>query len=122
MKGLEAIWGLFRIIITFVCIMLLKISMMSACYKPLVIETLDVMSMEKEEKQGYEIRNVKILSLGHLKNRLTRQFFVFSKQTARSKGYAFVEFASDEVAKIVAETMHNYMMFGRLLKCEYRET
>lgn len=41
-----------------------------------------------------------------------------SKKTARSKGYAFVEFASDEVAKIVAETMHNYMMFGRLLKCK----
>ena len=49
-------------------------------------------------------------------------FFVFTEQTARSKGYAFVEFASDEVAKIVAETMYNYMMFGRLLKCEYRET
>ena len=52
--------------------------------------------------------------------KLTISLF-FSKQTARSKGYAFVEFASDEVAKIVAETMHNYMMFGRLLKCEYRE-
>ena len=48
--------------------------------------------------------------------------FVFYTQTARSKGYAFVEFACDEVAKIVAETMHNYMMFGRLLKCEYRDT
>jgi len=33
-----------------------------------------------------------------------------------------VEFACDDVAKIVAETMHNYMMFGRLLKCEYKET
>lgn len=41
-----------------------------------------------------------------------------SKKTARSKGYAFVEFACDEVAKIVAETMHNYMMFGKLLKCK----
>ncbi|CAH3191134.1 unnamed protein product [Porites evermanni] len=40
------------------------------------------------------------------------------KKTARSKGYAFVEFACDEVAKIVAETMHNYMMFGKLLKCK----
>ena len=42
-------------------------------------------------------------------------------QTARSKGYAFVEFACDEVAKIVAETMHNYMMFGKLLKCKYKK-
>lgn len=43
-------------------------------------------------------------------------FHVFF-QTGGSKGYAFVEFACDEVAKIVAETMNNYMMFGRLLKC-----
>ncbi|EDO45906.1 predicted protein [Nematostella vectensis] len=41
-----------------------------------------------------------------------------SKKSARSKGYAFVEFACDEVAKIAADTMHNYMMFGRLLKCK----
>lgn len=41
-------------------------------------------------------------------------------QTGGSKGYAFVEFACDDVAKIVAETMNNYMMFGRLLKCMYR--
>ncbi len=51
--------------------------------------------------------------------RLLICFFISTTQTARSKGYAFVEFACDEVAKIVAETMHNYMMFGRLLKCEY---
>jgi len=69
------------------------------------------------------VKRIKILSL-----RLVKPFFkaylflFFTKQTARSKGYAFVEFASDEVAKIVAETMHNYMMFGRLLKCEYGET
>lgn len=41
-----------------------------------------------------------------------------SKKTARSKGYAFIEFSCDEVAKIAAETMDNYMMFGRLLKCK----
>ena len=40
-----------------------------------------------------------------------------SKKTGGSKGYAFIEFACDDVAKIVAETMNNYMMFGRLLKC-----
>ncbi|XP_031552845.1 MKI67 FHA domain-interacting nucleolar phosphoprotein-like [Actinia tenebrosa] len=41
-----------------------------------------------------------------------------SKKSARSKGYAFIEFDCDEVAKIAAETMDNYMMFGRLLKCK----
>ena len=39
-------------------------------------------------------------------------------QTANSKGYAFVEFEYDEVARIAAETMNNYLMFGKLLKCE----
>lgn len=40
-------------------------------------------------------------------------------QTGGSKGYAFVEFECDEVAKIVAETMNNYLMGERLIKCEY---
>ena len=40
-------------------------------------------------------------------------------QTGNAKGYAFVEFKSATVAKIVAETMNNYLMFHRLLKCKY---
>ncbi|XP_026888105.2 MKI67 FHA domain-interacting nucleolar phosphoprotein [Electrophorus electricus] len=40
-----------------------------------------------------------------------------SKKTGRTKGYAFVEFDCDEVAKIVAETMNNYLMGERLIKC-----
>eukprot|EP00168_Porphyra_purpurea_P004982 TRINITY_DN1600_c0_g2_i2.p1 TRINITY_DN1600_c0_g2~~TRINITY_DN1600_c0_g2_i2.p1 ORF type:complete len:269 (+),score=87.91 TRINITY_DN1600_c0_g2_i2:190-996(+) len=38
-----------------------------------------------------------------------------SKKSARAKGYAFVQFANVEVARIAAETMHGYLMFGRLL-------
>uniref|UniRef100_UPI00398F3E58 MKI67 FHA domain-interacting nucleolar phosphoprotein n=1 Tax=Pristiophorus japonicus TaxID=55135 RepID=UPI00398F3E58 len=41
-----------------------------------------------------------------------------SKKTGRSKGYAFVEFECEEVAKIVAETMNNYLFGERLLKCQ----
>ncbi|CDQ71126.1 unnamed protein product [Oncorhynchus mykiss] len=40
-----------------------------------------------------------------------------SKKTGGSKGYAFVEFDCDDVAKIVAETMNNYLMGERLIKC-----
>lgn len=40
-----------------------------------------------------------------------------SKKTGKSKGYAFIEFDCDEVAKIVAETMNNYLMGERLIKC-----
>ncbi|XP_020382222.1 MKI67 FHA domain-interacting nucleolar phosphoprotein [Rhincodon typus] len=41
-----------------------------------------------------------------------------SKKTGNSKGYAFVEFECEEVAKIVAETMNNYLFNERLLKCQ----
>ncbi|CAG0892270.1 unnamed protein product [Cyprideis torosa] len=39
-------------------------------------------------------------------------------KTGNSKGYAFIEFREPEVAAIVAETMNNYLMFNKLLKCE----
>jgi len=42
-----------------------------------------------------------------------------SAKTGKSKGYAFVEFTHNEVAKIVAETMNNYLMFERLVKAQY---
>lgn len=41
-----------------------------------------------------------------------------NKRTGHSKHYAFLEFASSEVAKIVADTMDNYLMFGHILKCK----
>lgn len=93
---------------------------MSTCIH-LTQHQLPKTDIERELLQS--VRRIEILSLGL--NKFWRHLFLcffFSEQTARSKGYAFVEFASDEVAKIVAETMHNYMMFGRLLKCEYGET
>ena len=42
----------------------------------------------------------------------------FPLQTGNSKGYAFVEFASEDVAKIVADTMNNYLFGERLLQCK----
>ncbi|XP_053327903.1 MKI67 FHA domain-interacting nucleolar phosphoprotein [Spea bombifrons] len=50
---------------------------------------------------------------------VTRLRLSRSKKTGTSKGYAFVEFECDEVAKIVAETMNNYLFCERLLKCEF---
>lgn len=40
-----------------------------------------------------------------------------NKKSGASKHYAFVEFASPEVADIVARTMNNYLLFGHILKC-----
>ncbi|NXU94369.1 MK67I protein, partial [Xiphorhynchus elegans] len=40
-------------------------------------------------------------------------------QTGASKGYGFIEFECDDVAKIVADTMNNYLFSERLLKCQF---
>ncbi|KAF2840741.1 hypothetical protein M501DRAFT_1001758 [Patellaria atrata CBS 101060] len=39
-----------------------------------------------------------------------------NKKTGRSKHYAFVEFANLSVAKIVADTMNKYLLFGHILQ------
>ena len=48
---------------------------------------------------------------------ITRLRMARNKRTGASKHYAYIEFRHEAVAKIVAETMHNYLMFGRLLQC-----
>ncbi|NXY34937.1 MK67I protein, partial [Pomatorhinus ruficollis] len=50
---------------------------------------------------------------------VTRLRLSRSKKTGASKGYAFLEFESDDVAKIVADTMNNYLFSERLLKCQF---
>lgn len=50
---------------------------------------------------------------------ITRLRLSRNRVTGRSKHYAFIEFASATVAKIVAETMDNYLMYGHILKCKY---
>ncbi|KAF8767613.1 MKI67 FHA domain-interacting nucleolar phosphoprotein-like [Argiope bruennichi] len=42
-----------------------------------------------------------------------------SRKTGRPKGFAFIEFKSEEIAKIAAEAMNNYLFFEKLLKCEF---
>ncbi|KAI0378293.1 hypothetical protein F5Y04DRAFT_262346 [Hypomontagnella monticulosa] len=39
-----------------------------------------------------------------------------NKKTGASRHFAFIEFASAAVAEIVAKTMDNYLLFGRILK------
>lgn len=39
-----------------------------------------------------------------------------NKKTGKSKHYAFVQFQSSDVAKIVAEAMNGYMFFGQKLE------
>lgn len=53
--------------------------------------------------------------------RVTRVKLARSKKTGRSRGYAFIEFQYAEVAKVVAETMNNYLLYNRLLKATYMD-
>lgn len=39
-------------------------------------------------------------------------------RTGASRHFGFVEFKNSEVASIVADTMHNYLLMGRLLQCK----
>jgi len=50
---------------------------------------------------------------------ITRLRLSRNRVTGRSKHFAFVEFASVSVAKIVAETMDNYLLYGHILKCKF---
>ncbi|GAO48521.1 RNA-binding domain-containing protein [Saitoella complicata NRRL Y-17804] len=49
---------------------------------------------------------------------VTRLRLSRNRKTGKSKHYAFVEFASEEVAQIVADTMNNYLLFNHILKCK----
>ncbi|OMH82647.1 putative RNA-binding protein, partial [Zancudomyces culisetae] len=50
--------------------------------------------------------------------KITRLRLSRNKITGRPKHYAFIEFQQKEVAEIVAETMNNYLLYNRLLKCQ----
>lgn len=49
---------------------------------------------------------------------ITRLRMARNRVTGASKHYAYIEFRHLAVAKIVAETMNNYLILGRLLKCQ----
>ncbi|KAK7512099.1 hypothetical protein IWZ03DRAFT_385528 [Phyllosticta citriasiana] len=50
---------------------------------------------------------------------ITRLRLSRNKKTGRSKHYAFIEFAHASVARITAETMDKYLMFGHILQVRY---
>jgi len=85
------------------------------------------------KKENKTVRNSSVVYVGHIPNgffeeQMRAYFSQFgnvkrlriarSKKTGNIKGYAFVEFESDVVAKVVADSMNNYLMFNRLLKCQ----
>jgi len=65
----------------------------------------------EKEMFGYFSQFGKVLRLRISKNR----------KTGKRRNYGFIEFESQEVAKIVANTMNNYLMFDHIIKCEFIE-
>ena len=80
--------------------------------------------------------NTGVIYIGHLpwgfeENALKKYFNQFgeitrlivprSKKSGRTHGYAFIEFKNYEVAEIAANTMNNYLLFDRILKCNVIE-
>eukprot|EP00301_Raphidiophrys_heterophryoidea_P022246 c6449_g1_i1.p1 GENE.c6449_g1_i1~~c6449_g1_i1.p1 ORF type:complete len:283 (-),score=65.54 c6449_g1_i1:255-1043(-) len=53
---------------------------------------------------------------------VTRIRVARSPKTGHSRHYAFIEFENKEVAKIVAETMNNYILFEHILVCHVVES
>ncbi|XP_075232173.1 uncharacterized protein LOC142330630 [Lycorma delicatula] len=71
---------------------------------------------------------IKHIPHGFYEKEMYEYFRQFGKVTAiklprskngKSKGFAFIEFEYKEIAKVVADTMNNYLMFDKLLKTEY---
>ncbi|XP_062610408.1 MKI67 FHA domain-interacting nucleolar phosphoprotein-like [Saccostrea cucullata] len=91
-------------------------------------------NLKKIKAKGEKEKGSGVVYLGHLphgfyEGQLKKYMSQFGKvkavkvsrsnKTGKSKGYAFVEFQSDDVARIVADTMNNYLVFERLIKCQY---
>lgn len=47
---------------------------------------------------------------------VTRLKLIRSKKTGGSRGYAYIEFEDEDVARIASETMNGYLMFRSLIK------
>ncbi|KAK9323294.1 hypothetical protein V1517DRAFT_105417 [Lipomyces orientalis] len=81
-------------------------------------------SIDNEEKPG--VLYIGRIPHGFYESQMRRYFSQFgdilrlrlsrNKKTGASKHYAFIEFASSEVAQIVADTMNNYLLYGHILK------
>lgn len=82
--------------------------------KPTNMSNKTVVKLNNVPHGFYEEEMKKYFSqFGKVKNVLV----IRSKKTHKSRGFAFVEFYVPQIAKIVAEAMHNYLFFNNVLKC-----
>merc|ERR1719250_10705 len=99
--------------------------------------TPDVLSLDPaqdDQTLTEEYKGMGVVYVGHIpkhfQEKEMRQFFEQfgdilklrisrSKKTSQPKGYAFILFENEDVAKIVADTLNDYILCGRLLKCQF---
>lgn len=87
--------------------------------------------LEKAKRQPTEERGVLFIGRlphGFFEDQLKAYFSQFgnvtrlrvsrNKKTGKSKHYGFIEFDSSSVARIVADTMDNYLIMGHILRCK----
>ncbi|KAF8807064.1 hypothetical protein BYT27DRAFT_7190785 [Phlegmacium glaucopus] len=87
--------------------------------------------LEKAKRQPTEDRGVLFIGRlphGFYEDQLKAYFSQFgnvtrlrvsrNKKTGKSKHYGFIEFDSSSVARIVADTMDNYLIMGHILRCK----
>ena len=89
------------------------------------VENTKKKNIKAKPERGY-------MYIGHLphgfyENEIKSYFSQFGKvfrvrlarsiKTGNHKGYGFVEFENKSVAEIAADTMNNYLMFNKILKC-----
>ena len=99
--------------------------------KPKTSKRSERFDISKEEARDTGLIYVGHLPYGFVEEGLREYFTQYgdvlrvklmrSKKTARSKGYCFIEFKEPEVARIAAESMNGYLMYGRPLVCQYLE-
>ncbi|XP_037573939.1 MKI67 FHA domain-interacting nucleolar phosphoprotein-like [Dermacentor silvarum] len=80
---------------------------------------------QKEQRRG--VIYIKHIPHGFYEEEMKKYFSQFgtvtnlrlsrSGKTGGSRGYAFIEFLSEDVAKIVADTMDGYLFFNKIMKC-----
>lgn len=92
------------------------------------VESKSISKDGKSKKQQRGIIYIGRIPHGFYEDEMSKYFEQFgpiinlrlsrNKKTGKSKHFGFIEFGSYDVAKIAAETMNNYLLFGHLLKCE----
>ncbi|KAA6369535.1 MAG: putative RNA binding protein [Streblomastix strix] len=69
--------------------------------------------------RGFEEQEMKVFFTQF--GKVTRLNLARSEKTGRTKHFAFVEFANEDVARKAAEAMNDYIIYEHIMKCKFIE-